>query len=622
MVKQEITIKLFCIFLKYSKYLQKFTQTIKFSIFTLYMFVEFKKLSFCNIMSYGASGAEIDFQTGLNTIKAVNGSGKSSILDALTFVLFGKPYRDIRLSELVNTTNGKGLEVTCEFKIGTDLYMIRRGLKPAIFEIYKNGKEMDMLSTKKLNQDEIDKLLGINLRLFKNIVAVAVTNNKPFLSLSIGDKRALIENIFNIDVLGLMCKDVKKRKTISNTELDLKTTELRGVTNSIEDNESYIENMKKYIASFNEVKDTNIKTIQENIDKYQKEIDKRTSNVLLAESKIKELTEEIGSIPDRTIGESLNMEIGKVQSIIDTINNTLSKLKKSRLCPVCNSPLDEGHARKHIEEMIAEKKDMEKVQLPSLMEKYNAYNSEVKAYQDKQSFIQTIRDKARTEEITRSTLETELNRAKQNLEKESTKVCPASVDVYVDKLNKLRSQCEVLNKDIEFLTEKILIDTQLIKLLGDDGIKTYFFKKLVKVLNKSVNEYLKKFELKNTIIEFDETMTETMTTNMVPRTYSSYSSGERTRIDMSILLAFFDISRQISNWSCNILFIDELLDQNIDQSGIEQFVATLHNLIQLNKKKLGIYIISHKLNELKIQMTSTIEIKKVHDYSILEVKYG
>lgn len=586
------------------------------------MFVEFKKLSFCNIMSYGASGAEIDFQSGLNTIKAANGSGKSSILDALTFVLFGKPYRDIKLSELVNTSNGKGLEVTCEFRIGTDTYMIRRGLKPAIFEIYKNGKEMDMLSTKKLNQDEIDKLLGINLRLFKNIVAVAVTNNRPFLSLPIGDKRALIENIFNIDVLGSMCKDVKKRKTVNNTELDLKTTERRGVVNSIEDNESYIENMRRYIASFNEVKDSNLKTIRENIDKYQKEIDKRTKNLAIAESKIKELKEEIGTVPDRSVGESLNMEIGKVQSVIDNINSTLSKLKKSRLCPVCNSPLDEGHARKHIEGMLAEKKTMEKETLPDLMERYRAYSDTVKTYQEKQSFIQTIRDKARTEEITRSTLETELNKAKQNLEKESGKACPASVDSYVEKLNALRAQSEELNKDIDALTEKILIDTQLIKILGDDGIKSYFFKKLIKVLNKSVNEYLNKFELKNTTIEFDETMAETMTTNLVPRTYSSYSSGERTRIDMSILLAFFDISRQISNWSCNLLFIDELLDQNIDQSGIEQFVSTLYNLIQLNKKKLGIYIISHKLNELKIQISSTIEIKKVHDYSILEVKYG
>ena len=586
------------------------------------MFVEFKKLSFCNIMSYGASGAEIDFQAGLNTIKAANGSGKSSILDALTFVLFGKPYRDIKLSELVNTSNGKGLEVTCEFKIGTDTYVIRRGLKPAVFEIYKNGKEMDMLSTKKLNQDEIDKLLGINLRLFKNIVAVAVTNNRPFLSLPIGDKRALIENIFNIDVLGSMCKDVKKRKTVNNTELDLKTTERRGVVNSIEDNESYIENMRRYIASFNEVKDANLKTIRENIDKYRKEIDRRTKNLAIAESKIKELTEEMDAVPDRSVGESLNLEIGKAQSVIDNINNTLSKLKKSRLCPVCNSPLDEGHARKHIEGMLTEKKAMEKETLPGLMERYRAYSDTVKTYQEKQSFIQTIRDKARTEEITRSTLETELNKAKQNLEKESGKVCPASVDSYVEKLNALRAQSEELNKDIDVLTEKILIDTQLIKILGDDGIKSYFFKKLIKVLNKSVNEYLVKFELKNTTIEFDETMAETMTTNLVPRTYSSYSSGERTRIDMSILLAFFDISRQISNWSCNLLFIDELLDQNIDQSGIEQFVSTLYNLIQLNKKKLGIYIISHKLNELKIQISSTIEIKKVHDYSILEVKYG
>ena len=583
------------------------------------MFVEFKKLSFCNIMSYGASGAEIDFQAGLNTIKAANGSGKSSILDALTFVLFGKPYRDIKLSELVNTVNGKGLEVTCEFKIGTDTYMIRRGLKPAIFEIYKNGKEMDMLSTKKLNQDEIDKLLGINLRLFKNIVAVAVTNNKPFLSLPIGDKRALIENIFNIDVLGSMCKDVKKRKTVNNTELDLKTTERRGVVNSIEDNESYIENMRRYIASFNEVKDTNLKTIRENIDKYRKEIDKRTKNLAIAESKIKELTEEIGAVPDRSVGESLNMEIGKVQSVIDNINSTLSKLKKSRLCPVCNSPLDEGHARKHIEGMLTEKKSMEKETLPGLMERYRAYSDTVKTYQEKQSFIQTIRDKARTEEITRSTLETELNKAKQNLEKESGKACPASVDSYVEKLNALRAQSEELNKDIDVLTEKILIDTQLIKILGDDGIKSYFFKKLIKILNKSVNEYLNKFELKNTTIEFDETMAETMTTNLIPRTYSSYSSGERTRIDMSILLAFFDISRQISNWSCNLLFIDELFDSGVDASGIACFVNTLKEMAKDKGHKLCIYIISHKIGDLYIELSSSINIKKEHDYSILTV---
>jgi DNA repair exonuclease SbcCD ATPase subunit len=175
--------------------------------------------------------------------------------------------------------------------------------------------------------------------------------------------------------------------------------------------------MKKYIASFNEVKDSNIKGIQENIEKYSREIEKREKNLEIARTKIAELTEELGDMPDRSVGDSLNQEIGKVRSVIDGISSTLSKLKQSRLCPVCNSPLDEGHARKHIEEMIAQKKEMEKEKLPSLMDQYKEYGEKLKTFQEKQSFIQTIRDKARTEEITKGTLETERTKAEQLLEK-------------------------------------------------------------------------------------------------------------------------------------------------------------------------------------------------------------
>lgn len=582
------------------------------------MYIKFKKLSFYNLMSYGASGAEINFCTGLNTIKAVNGSGKSSILDALTFVLFGKPYRDIKLSELVNTTNGKGLEVKVEFDIKSDSYVIERGLKPAMFKIYKNGQEINMLSSKKLNQDEIDKLLGINLRLFKNIVAVAVTNNKPFLSMSIGDKRALIENIFNIDILGLMCKDVKKQKSIATTEFDLKKTELTGINRQIEDNSRYIDNLKNYIASFNEIKNSNIERINKNINSYKEKISRCEKNISIAEKKIKELEEKLGSEPDRSIGEKFNLEIGKLYSTVERIESTLAKLKKSAVCPVCNSPLDEGHAKKHIEEMIAEKDKAEKEQLPKLQEQYDSFRKSVEKYKKDKDFIATIRDKSRIEENTKTTLENELAEAEESILKETEKTCPANMSEYEDKKKALEKTVKSLEKELTDLEEQINLDNELINILGDDGIKTYFFKKLTTILNKSVNEYIKKFELKNTEITFDDQMVETMMTNMVPRTYMSYSSGERTRIDMSILLSFFDISRLISNWSCNLLFIDELLDQNIDHSGIEQFIATLYNLITENKTKFGIYIISHKLNELKVQVTSTIEIKKVHDFSILE----
>ena len=134
------------------------------------MYIEFKKIRFKNILSYGNQMTELDFNNGINIVTAANGSGKSTILDALTFCLFGKPYRDIKLNNLINEINEKDLYTEVTFNLGKDSYTIARGLKPTLLEITKNGQQLDLLSSKKLNQDEIDKLLGINIRLFKNIV--------------------------------------------------------------------------------------------------------------------------------------------------------------------------------------------------------------------------------------------------------------------------------------------------------------------------------------------------------------------------------------------------------------------------------------------------------------------
>lgn len=585
------------------------------------MYVEFKKLSFCNLLSYGASGAEIDFKTGLNTIKAPNGSGKSTILDALTFVLFGKPYRDIKMAELVNSQNQRGMEVTCELKIGKDNYVIKRGLKPAIFEMQKNGKDLDLLSSKKLNQEEIDKLLGINLRLFKNIVAVAVTNNKPFLSMSIGDKRVLIENIFNIDVLGDMCKEVKKRKTLASTEFSIKQTEFTGVNSQITDNQHYIDKMKEYIASFNEIKDSNLKQLQANITEFRSKISKAEKNLQIAKDKITELTGEIGTLPDTEVYSNITAQLSVAESNKSRLENTLSKLQSSPMCPVCNSPLTEGHAKKHIDELKVELDAIIKDTIPELQKSKQEFIDLKKEYDSKVQFIDTIKDKAKTVSMNKENFEYQVQLLESKLNQETEKTCPADLTEYEEKIVDLQAQLDMLHEDLNALSEKIAIDAELINILGDDGMKTYFFKKLTLILNKNVNEYLTKFELKNVVINFDETMQETITKDMLPRSYNSFSGGEKTRIDMSILLSFFDISRLISNWSCNLLFIDEILDGGIDISGIEQFVSTLYNMITSNKKKLGIYIISHKLNEIKVQLSSTIEIKKVHDYSILEVKH-
>lgn len=592
-----------------------------FAIF-VYMYIEFEKLSFCNILSYGAQGAEIKFQPGLNTIKAPNGSGKSTMLDALTFVLFGKPYRDIKLDELVNETNQKGLEVTIDFKISNDRYSITRGLKPTILTISKNGKPMDLLSSKKLTQEEIDKLLGINLRLFKNIVAVACTNNKPFLSLPIGDKRALMENIFNIDRLGAMLKDVKKQKTASNAELNIKNTELSGINQQINDNNNYISQMEEYISTFNETRNANIERFKEQLKQYDQRISKADKNIKIAESKISELTESIKgkSVADEL--EHINIECGKTMSIIEKNGTTLEKLKKNKLCPVCHSPLDEGHAKKHLEELQKESEDLENKKLPELREKYNELLEVQKEYNDTVGFIREIKEKLNSEKSAKNLAKSDKNKIEHSLQVEESKTCPADLDKYKLKLEELQIRFDALKQDCDQLVEDMKLQNELIEILGDSGIKMYFYRKLIALLNKNVNEFLTKFELNNIHIEFDDQMKECITKNMRGRSYNSFSGGEKTRIDMSILLSFFNISRLISNWSSNLVFIDELLDQNIDKPGIDQFVCTLYNIIAEGKKNLGIYIISHMLGEMKVPVTSTVIIRKVHDFSSLEVKYG
>lgn len=582
------------------------------------MYVEFKKLTFCNILSYGAAGAEIEFKPGFNTISAVNGSGKSTILDALTFALFGKPYRDIKMGELVNMINGKGLEVSVDFKIKNDLYTITRGLKPAKFEILKNGQGMDLLSSKKLNQDEIDKILGINYRLFKNIVAMGVTNNKAFLSLPVGEKRTLIENIFNIDVLGLMCKDVKKRKTAESAELNLKITEQSGVKRQIDDNQEHIETLQNYINSFNQIKQGNIDRITSNIGSYESRIAKAASNIEIATKKIGELTDNLPTdTPNSEDLSSLDRQIGTVESDINRITATLNNLNKSSNCPVCGSPLDEGHAKKHLDELKSELKKNQDSILPDLKQRYKDLREKFNDFAKNKEFINTIRSKMQTEEITKSTLEGELEKEKSALLTEQAKVCPAKTDDTEKKINELNEIVTRLDMEINTLEESVSIDNELINILGDDGIKTYFFRKLTGILNKSVNEYLIEFELKNTELTFNELMEETFTVMGFNRSYESFSAGERTRIDMAILLAFFDISRIISNWSCNFCVIDELLDNGIDKSGIRCFINTLKKMISASNRKLGIYIISHKLGEMNVEVNSTIEIKKEHEFSIL-----
>lgn len=585
------------------------------------MYIEFKKIRFKNILSYGNQMTELDFNNGINIVTAANGSGKSTILDALTFCLFGKPYRDIKLNNLINEINEKDLYTEVTFNLGKDSYTIARGLKPTLLEITKNGQQLDLLSSKKLNQDEIDKLLGINIRLFKNIVATNVTNNTPFLSMSIGDQRALIENIFNIDILGLMCKDVKKRKTVNATNQQLKINEMNHINGRIEDNNRYIENMQKYIANFNETKEAAVNRIKQQIEEAEGKLTKAMKNVTTGQKALEKHVDELGSAPDASVYGQLSTKLGGANADKTRIEKTLKGLSTKNECPICGSPLNEGHAKAHIEQLNVELKNITESLIPQLAAGINDYQTQYADYKRKSEFVETIRTKLREESNLVTDLTGRIATLQESLATEENKECSITLDEYYENLKTLSAQLATVEQEISDYQHKIDIDTELVNILGDTGIKQYFFKKLILILNKNVNDYLTKFELP-VKITFDDQMKVEIMKGRYPRIYNQFSGGERSRIDMSILLSFFNTSRIISNWSCNIIFIDELIDNGVDQSGIDQFLSTLYNIVNENKKKkLGIYIVSHKLTEPKIAINSVIKIdKKPGGFSTLEVK--
>lgn len=583
------------------------------------MFVQFNKLRFKNILSYGNNFTEIDFSNGINLIRAPNGSGKSTILDALNFVLFGKPFRNIKLNRLINRINEKNLVTEIEFNIGFDKWKIVRGLKPTIFEIYKNDQVLDKLSSKKLNQAEIDKLLGINQKLFKNIVGVAVTNNKPFLSMPIWEKRELIENIFNIDVLAEMSKEVKRRKTLEQSEEKLKITESSALEKQINDNKKYISDMTQYIANFNTNNENDKANVISRIDELKNIIFKNQKNIKVATDKIIELQEKTKVEPDTNAYSKTIKSLGVSENEKKRIQKTLDQLKDNPLCPMCGSELSGEHAKKHIKELTEEIDRLTNTVIPKLKSEEDAYKALKKEYDANIAMIRNIEMRKSQEELSLKNSNGEINQCNKKLEEIDKRQCPFNLDEYKEKVKTLNEQLDELKKVIKGLTHQIEIDKELIDILGDDGIKVYFFRKLIPILNQNINSYLKKFELP-ICLEFDEQMQETIINGRSDMEYDQFSGGEKTRIDMSVLLSFFNISRIISNWSCNLLFIDEILDGGIDKNGIEQFLATLYNIVSDNEKKLGIYLVSHKIDDVKIEINKTIEIKKKGLFSELEVK--
>lgn len=534
-------------------------------------------------------------------------------------MLFGKPYRSIKLGDLVNRFNGKDLEVQVEFEIDKDVYTISRGYKPAKFAITKNGQELNILSAKKLNQEEIDKLLGINYILFKNIVAVASTYNKPFLMLAAGERRTLVETIFNIYVLALMLKEVKSRTTINKTQQKLNVSNLTGLNEQKTSAEKFANDTAKILQQFEINKQNTLNKISSDISTAQSTIERCNKNISIADKKFVELQNKIDSTEAVNELAEINAKKNFAAGRIAELDDNIAAMQVNTKCTICNSDLTGEHAAAHIKEMQEELYEQNAIFLDNSRKiELEKLIADIK--KNKSLYDTLILKKAEQVSLL-NTSKTDLKNYENEKVKTEASVCDIDVQQYKAQLDSINARITNLSTEIDNLDKKMKMDSVLSDILSDDGIKTYFFEQLLPQLNCQVNKYINAFGLQVTL-EFDTSLEAKIQQGKYECEYMGFSNGERARIDMAILLSFFDISRNISNWSCNVLFIDEVMDNGVDSDGIESFISTLYNVVtgNLNKHDIGIYLISHKLTNSDVAWDSVVDIVKTNRFSELKVK--
>lgn len=585
------------------------------------MFINFKYILVKNFLSYGNSETKLEFTPGMNLTTASNGGGKSSILlDAVSYALYGKPYREIKVGELINRKNKKGLFVEVSFEVdGKDSYKIIRTQSPNKLEIYKNGleKPLESASSKLLDQEEINKILGIDYDLFKLIIAIATNYNKPFLSLGIAKKREIIESIFSINIFGEMLKKARNRFNSAKTEKTI-------VQNSLKNLESLILTLKK------QIEDTE-KSIKNFDEEKQKELDKLNSQKIEVERNIKNAKKELEELNDKLKEykedtTDYSSEQIKLSTSIKSEENSIKDKKKQILflnkdgnCPLCGNVITEEHKNKEIEKLNSDIKKSE-TKIKTCNNKLVELNSKIENQRKVKNEISSISQKISMKEYSKKSLEKDSTNIKNQIET----VNQRKLDIDLNPIKKdYDTKIEVYKEDSkrQKILDKDFKNFDIIsKMLSEEGIKSYFFKRLVPILNSKINEYLNLFDLPVSI-SFDETMQETLSiigSTEKDISYMAFSEGEKKRIDIAILLAFIGTTKSISNWNCNLLVFDEILDSATDAEGLEKLLSSIKDLTN-NDNTLCAYIVSHRETFLDMY-TKVIKIKKVGGYSKIEVQ--
>ena len=567
----------------------------------------FKTLKWKNFLSTGNQFTEVDFTSNRTTlIVGTNGAGKSTILDALTFSLFGKPFRKINKPQLINSVNEKDCKVEVEFSIGNTDWKVVRGIKPTVFEIWRNGTALDQSAAALDQQKWLEQnVLKMNYKSFTQIVILGSSTFVPFMQLTTAHRREVIEDLLDIKIFSSMNTLIKEK--IRVVKEDIKVLELK--KESLLDK---VKMQKEFIEELENRGNANINANKEKIVKLDSEVGiYMNENAVLEEDIFKYTKEqEIVTGAAEKLRKLGNLK-GKLSQKVSTITQEHKFFAENTVCPTCTQPIEEDFRINRITDAQNKAKE--------LQSGYKELEEAIKEEEERERQFTTL-----TKEITKLTHGISQNNTKISGCQRQIRDLESEIQTITENLANRNSEHEKLesfNKNLKTTYDELVSKKDTINyydftysLLKDGGVKTKIIKKYLPLINQQVNRYLQMmdFYINFTLDEeFNETVQSPIHEDF---SYASFSEGEKMRIDLALLFTWREVARFKNSVNTNLLIMDEVFDSSLDGFGTEEFLKIIRYVI----KDANIFVISHKTG-LEDKFESVIKFEKVKGFSRMVV---
>jgi DNA repair exonuclease SbcCD ATPase subunit len=568
------------------------------------MRINFEKVKYKNILSTGNVFTTVELnQVPSTLIAGSNGSGKSTLLDAIVFGLYGRPFRNINKAQLVNSINNKELIVELYFTAGGDKYKILRGIKPNLFEIWKNGAMINKDASIRDYQGFLeDDILGINFKAFNQIVVLGSATYIPFMELRAYQRREIIEDLLDIQVFSVMGTLAKERMSSIKTDINENKYDIEMV-------ESKIVSQEESDEAIRNLKSIEVDKIKEKMGGHIDDIETKNSTIDSQDEIIKVLYDDISDKPDEkqkfsdATDKRAELERNRV-----AFEKELSFYEHNDDCPTCKQGIAHDFKQEQIIDKNQQKAGIEKglVEIADVLTKHQTRLGSISKIEEQ---IQSVNFKI-------SEIRAEIKMSKNALmsyKKELDNAQKEVAEIDTSKLENLQKRIDKLTASrTELLDEhEVLNIVQLI--LRDGGIKAKIISQYIPVINKLINKYLAAFDL---FVDFqlDEEFNEVIRSRFRDKfTYASFSEGEKLRITLSIMLAWRSVAKLRSSVSTNLLILDETLDGALDGVGIESLIETLHGL----NNDDNIFVISHRGDQFAEKFENNLKFEKIKNFSEL-----